>query len=322
MNWLVVGGAGYIGSHVARNLINAGQNVFILDNLISGYKVRLQEDLPFFLGDAKDSNLVREIVEKNGIEGVIHLAAHKQARESQRNPVKYWENNIQSCFGVINGIQNTSVNHFILSSSCSVYGSAGLVTENSTRNPISPYGRTKATSEDIVQDCCSFLGINWGILRYFNVVGCDNFDLAHDDSLECVVPVMARKIASNQDIEIFGKNFDTPDGTALRDYVDVRDLADAHVRIALEMQQNQRNYLVNVSSGIPISVLQIAKSLLEVSGSNSKISFLESKVSDPDRIWGHPSQILLDIGWDAKFSLSESVQAHWDSMKKSDNIHS
>ena len=320
MNWLVIGGAGYIGSHVAKSLINAGENVFILDNLTSGYKVRLGEGPRIFLGDARDANFVREIVELNEIEGVIHLAAHKQARESQRAPFKYWENNIQSCLSVLTGIRNTTVRKFILSSSCSVYGSAGLVTDESIRNPISPYGRSKVASEDMVRDCCSSFGINWSVLRYFNVIGCDDFNFAHDDSLECVVPVMARRIELKQNLEIFGQNFDTPDGTALRDYIDVRDLANAHLRIALNMRHTMENYLVNVSSGIPVSVLQIAQSLLKVSDSDSQIVFSDSKVGDPDRIWGNPSKMLLDLGWKANFSLSESTQSHWDSMKRSSNL--
>lgn len=317
MSWLVVGGAGYIGSHVVRSLGRAGEKVFILDNLSSGYKSRIEPGVDFFAGDARDSELVREIILQNQIDGVIHLAAYKQARESLNDPLKYWENNIESCLGVLTGIRNTTVKQFVLSSSCSVYGSAGFVTDESARNPISPYGRTKSSSEDMVRDCCNSFGINWGILRYFNVIGCDNFDFAHDDSLECVVPAMTRKIESKQDIEIYGNSFNTPDGTALRDYVDVRDLADAHTCIALKMKMGTGNYVINISTGIPISVLQIANSLLEVSCSDSRVIFTDSQVSDPDRIWGNPSQILLELGWRANFSLSESIQSHWDSTKRS-----
>jgi UDP-glucose 4-epimerase len=311
MRWLVTGGAGFIGAHVARSLRSHGNDVVILDNLSTGYQDRVEKDFDLVIGDCEDSALVSSIITKHNVEGVVHLAAHKQARESERLPFKYWTNNILACLGVLKGIENSKVKAFILSSSCSVYGSVEEVTDLHTKNPISPYGRTKATSEEIVIDFCNAAKINWGILRYFNVIGCGEFPNAFDDSLECIVPVITRKLLAGSRLEIFGNGFSTPDGTALRDYLDVRDLAEAHTYVAKELINGEDAILVNVATGKPTSVLEIATTMMGVAGINQDVQFSKPKVADPEKIWGNPSQRLVEMGWLPQFTIKDSLQAHW-----------
>jgi UDP-glucose 4-epimerase len=310
-NWLVIGGCGYIGSEVVRQLSNKVGSVSVLDDLSTGFTSRLIGDIKFIEGDASDPYLIHSLCENSEINGVIHCAGRREARESVKSPTKYWFENLSPSLGVIKGLVGTNVDHIIFSSSCSVYGSKKNVDETSDCSPVSPYGFTKLFSEKILIDSFAEQSKKLTILRYFNVVGASGDIHTIDTTKGAILPVFMRSALTNDDITIFGNDFDTPDGTAIRDYVDVRDLAQAHVLAVLNQYSDKSpQVILNVSSGLGVSNLEVASEVLTTTKSKSKIVFKPRDLGDPAEIWGNPSKNLLDWGWKPKFSLTNSIESH------------
>lgn len=308
--WLVTGGAGYIGSHVTRDLIQCGEQVVVVDNLSTGFRERLPKQIPFYNLDCRDKKSLMDVARTHKIEGVVHLAAFKHARESMSSPFQYWDNNVGAMLGALALIEEGIVKKFIFSSSCSVYGSSPKTTEFSPVNPESPYAYTKLVCERMLQDLARKSDTTFSILRYFNVIGCSDFDLAQDTSPHCLVPSVFEKLKNGEPIEIYGKEMSTPDGTPIRDYLDVRDLANAHTLISKTINRGME--FINVSSGIPVSVMKLVSTAISVTGvSESTINLLDQKAGDPPEIWGVTSKILVDLGWVPKWELFDSLKSHW-----------
>jgi UDP-glucose 4-epimerase len=315
-NWLIIGGCGYIGSEIVRQLINEGKKVTVLDDLSTGFRERISLEISFVHGDASDWQLVQRVCSENGIDGVINCAGKREARESVLKPTKYWYENLSPTLGLVRGLQGTNVSHVIFSSSCSVYGAQKQVTRESKCNPISPYGFTKLYSEQILKDTLGEQGRKLTLMRYFNVIGASGDKNTIDITKGAIIPVFVNRAINNQDIQIFGGNFNTLDGTAIRDYIDVRDLAAAHRLVAVSYEREAyESKVINVSSGKAISNLDIASEVLRITKSASKIVIQDSVKGDPEEIWGVPSQELLEWGWTSKFSHSESIQSHFDAVK-------
>ena len=314
--WLVTGGLGYIGAHIARAFIDEGHRVYIIDNLSTGKLERKPKEAIFIPGDVRNPNIVKEVCDQYEVNGIVHLAAFKHARESMLNPSKYWINNVGATLGLVEGIQNTKVSKVILSSSCSIYGNSPGVDENSSDNPQSPYAHTKKVSEEVLAQVLPCLGISFASLRFFNVVGCDSFPQAHDSSDECLVPVITNQLLAAAPFRIFGDSHPTEDGTCVRDYLDVRDLAQAHITVASRLADTSASVVINVSSGKATSVLQVLREFQTVIG--EKITYISAPANsaDPIAIWSHPSKILASWGWKPKFNLKNSISAHWDSATK------
>ncbi len=316
--WLFVGGAGYIGSHVLREFESAGADCFVFDNLITGIESRVPTSVPLVRGDASNSTQVVDACNEFEINGIVHLAAHMQARESVRNPVKFWENNLGATLGITKNLGRTKVNHVIFSSSCSIYGNVRAATTESPLQPLSPYAFTKVASEQVLTQACDENDVRLSILRYFNVIGCGEFNSSFDHSVETLLPASAKHILAGKSPKIFGGNFSTPDGTALRDYLDVRDLARVHRLIASSDGISKRQVL-NVSSGIPISVKTILGLLLNISGTHLEPEVVPAKLGDPAEVWATPSSELLEMGWSPEFSVEDSVRDFWNaSLAKGD----
>ena len=312
--WLLLGGAGYIGSHVLREFTNAGAACFVFDNLITGKLERLPSGVEFIHGEATNPDEIAKACNKFKITGVIHLAAFMQARESVHDPIKYWKNNVGVSLALASILGKTKVEHVIFSSSCSVYGNARSVTENSMLNPISPYAMTKVASEQILSQAAISNGIRLSILRYFNVIGCGNFSKSFDHGNETILPATGRRILAGESPTIFGADLPTPDGSALRDYLDVRDLAVAHLIVA-GSPRTQALMIFNVSSGRSTSVKEIVRKLLDISGSELVPIFVSAKIGDPSEIRAEESPRLKSLGWSSKFSLDESVKDFWDAFR-------
>lgn len=312
IRWLIIGGAGYIGAHVSRTFLKNNINIFILDNLSTGLKERIPKSIKIYNFDCSNSQKINEILNKHNIQGIVHLAAFKQARESKRKPLKYWENNISAMIGVINSIKNSPVKYFLFSSSCSIYGDSKEVTEESDIKPLSPYGRTKAICEMILDDCAKELKISCISLRYFNVIGNDNFDMAHDNSEECLVPSIYNCYMKNKLPEVFGTNFNTRDGSAMRDYLDVRDLSDVHYLAAnyLMNKNINLNLKLNVGTGKPNSVLEIIKELSNNLSIPNKINDVGRNSADPDAIWANTNKFKKLFDWEPKWTIQESIKSY------------
>jgi UDP-glucose 4-epimerase len=308
--WLITGGLGYIGSHVAREFIESGKKVVILDNLSTGLIDRLPTGIDFIESDVRDSRRVYEICKDFSISGIAHLASFKHARESKRNPTKYLANNIGATVGLVEGIVGTDVKKFIFSSSCSIYGDANDVNENSNNNPQSPYAESKLISESIFTQCLESIGVSYTALRYFNVIGCDGFPSSADQSDECLVPVITKKMRQGAPLEIYGTDLPTPDGTCLRDYLDVRDVAKAHTVIANSMLEVGFPKIFNLSSGVATSVLQVINAFEVVTEMKLPVIKAAKNPADPVAIWSQKSKRLEEMGWNPEYTLQDSIAAH------------
>ena len=317
-NWMIIGGAGYIGAHVARCFLNNDLDVIIVDNLVTGIKERIPEKVKFFKIDCKNFKELNNCILENKVDGIVHLAAFKQARESRRNPMKYWDNNLSSTLGIIKAIKNTKVKYLIFSSSCSVYGPCGEVKEESKLNPISPYGWTKYVSEEIIKNCAPQLNLSFVSLRYFNVIGNDNFPKAYDNSEECLVPKIYKAIINKELPKVFGTDFETSDGSALRDYVDVRDLSFIHLLSAkyLMESKNKLNTFFNVGSGKPVSVIEIIDSFSRLLSKKIMYEDVGRNSADPDKVWANNKKFFNIFGWQPKYSIDDSIQSFLDCSEK------
>ena len=313
MTWLVTGACGYIGSHVAHLFNDNGLKVFAIDNLQTGFRTRLPSDFLFFEGDCSDSISIKRICDEHNIIGVVHMAAKKMAGESVREPLSYWTANTNALLGILNGIKGTNVSSFVLSSSCSVYGSSNEVTELSPLSPLSPYGRTKYYSEQILLDVAQELSIKVMILRYFNVIGNSAKKDSVDRSPECLLPAVYDAIVNGSTPNIYGNKYDTFDGTCLRDYLDVRDLADAHYRSAQFLQNmSDSNYsgTFNVGIGQPRSVLEMVSLVCEAMDVPVKYVIKPPRKGDPAAVWSNAHAIGSLLDWKPIFSIEESVKSY------------
>ena len=317
MRVLLIGGAGYIGSHIAESLIVSGLRPVVLDNLSTGIRSRIGSESIFVEGDARNSHLVSQICLEYDINAIVHLAALKSARESVDRPYTYWRTNLDLLFGVLEGMRHSNVKKFILSSSCSIFGEYIQKEDVFSNSPQSPYARTKYSIELALEDISKELNFSFGILRYFNAVGCSNFHMACDIAQDSVLPSFFKSILEFNKVAIYGENLPTKDGTPVRDYIDVRDVAYAHVKALNSLDTfSTENLVWNVSTGIPRSVLEVADFVSKVHPRKFKIEFLDSRHGDPIEIWAKPSPSLISTGWLPRYVIEESIQSQYEVMKR------
>jgi UDP-glucose 4-epimerase len=315
-HWVVLGGAGYIGAHVVRELCMRGARVTVVDDLSTGIVERLPESCRLVVGDAGDAVLLTQVLSRE-IDGVAHFAAKKQARESIRRPTHYWLENLRPSIALLEAISATNVRKLLFSSSCAVYGSAGFVDEFTAIEPVSPYGWTKMVAEKMYSDAAAELGLAVMILRYFNVIGNGDFPHAHDMAQESLIPAVFRTIKSGAPPRIFGRHHDTKDGTCVRDYIDVRDLAEAHtLGVEALMEERIRGTMtLNLSSGRPSSVLDVVREVGRLAGQLEPV-FEPAKEGDPAKVWGVAGAAREVLGWVPRWRLADSVSSHDNSVRR------
>src|SRR3954469_13895395 len=232
MTWLITGGAGYVGSHVVAAMQQGGESVVVLDDLSTGDAARLP-GVPLIHGSVSDGELLERTLREHGVQGVVHIAGKKQVEESVRRPLFYYEENVEGLRTLLEAATVTGVQSFVFSSSAAVYGEpdVDLVREDFPCRPINPYGQTKLVGERMVADVAQATGLRYAHLRYFNVVGAARPELA-DRGATNLVPMVFRRLDDRQATVVFGDDFPTPDGTCVRDFVHVPDIATAHVAAA------------------------------------------------------------------------------------------
>lgn len=314
--WLAVGGAGYIGSHLVNYWQRNRVQVCVLDNLSTGSQERIPEGVPFVQGDAKDPDTVTSVIADFHVNGIVHFAAKKHARESMTQPLEYWRENIVTLLSVLHAATCTGIRHVILSSSCSVYGEVSRppVEASSPTAPVSPYGKSKLAAEEVLFDWAHATGAAVSALRYFNVIGNGDFLGAADNSTECLIPSVTRAIFDGKPPQIMGADFNTRDGTAERDYLDVRDLSYAHALVAQDLKRGKQavsaGKCLNVSRGQPASVKSIVEVIADETGWKGPISFTSRHPGDPESVWAAPSPELLQLGWFAGYAIPDSIRSH------------
>ena len=280
MTWLITGGAGYIGAHVVRALAAAGHATVAFDDLSTGKKSRLSADVPLVVGSILDRDLLASTIREYEIAGVVHLAAKKSVAESVENPELYERTNVLGTETVLAAAHAGGVRYFVNSSSAAVYGESGIarVAESDVAIPTSPYGATKLAAEGIV-DRYRALGMATCSLRYFNVAGSVAVEL-RDDSVANLFPIILRNIEAHERPKIFGNDYETPDGTCIRDYVHVRDIADAHLIAAKMLVKGELPAVMNIGTGTGSSVLEVVRTLLDLTGSSLEPEFVERRAGD------------------------------------------
>jgi UDP-glucose 4-epimerase len=315
MKILVTGGAGYIGSHVIRQLVAEGHEPVALDDLTNGIKDRLGET-PLVQLDLASPNATAELVKafkEHSIEGVIHLAARKAVGESVERPEFYYQQNINSVANLLLAMRESKVMNMVFSSSAATYGSpdVDLVNEDYLTRPINPYGETKLVGEWMMADAARAWGLKTVSLRYFNVAGAGFDDLA-DTSVANLIPIAFNAIKNNQPIQVFGTDWPTPDGSCVRDYIHVLDLADAHIAALDYLDQDVREHSVfNVGTGKGSSVLAVIDTIHKVIGRDFEVDLVDRRPGDPAFLSADVSRIEKTLGWKAKQSLEDIVSSHY-----------
>ncbi|CAG4991236.1 UDP-glucose 4-epimerase [Dyadobacter sp. CECT 9275] len=330
MKILVTGGAGFIGSHTVVELHSAGFEPVILDNLynsnrevLNGIKQITGKDFPFYELDCNDIEKVRALFEKEQFDGVIHFAAYKAVGESVEKPLKYYENNINSLMVLLRVMEEFKVNKFVFSSSCTVYGQPDSlpVTEDTPRKPAtSPYGNTKAIAEDIIRDHVhAGPGLRAISLRYFNPIG------AHETSLigelpngvpSNLVPFITQTAAGlRKSLTVFGSDYDTPDGTCIRDFIHVVDLAKAHLKALLLLKDvSDENFydVFNVGTGEGYTVLNLIRTFEEVNNLKLNYTIGPRREGDVEKIYAQSDKVNNVMKWRAEKTMAEALRDAWN----------
>jgi UDP-glucose 4-epimerase len=314
---LVTGGAGYIGSHVVRLLRDRDEQVVIIDDLITGSAARV-EGVPLVQLDLADStvgDVLDAIFRENDIHAVIHFAARKQVGESVQRPVWYFQQNLGSLQNVLAAMGRANVTSFVFSSSAAVYGmpSSSNLDEQTPTVPINPYGETKLVGEWLVANAVRSQSLRAASLRYFNVAGAGWPELGDTAALN-LVPMVFDKLDQGLAPVIFGDDYDTPDGTCIRDYVHVLDLAEAHLATLDFLRgRGPGHHIFNVGTGTGASVREMVRAILNVAGSEIVPAVRGRRPGDPSAVVADPRSIAKNVGWTASRGLSEIVASAWES---------
>jgi UDP-glucose 4-epimerase len=309
---LVTGGAGYIGSHTVRALRAADRNVVVLDSLELGDASSIV-DAPLVVGDITDRYLVAATCKKHGVTQVVHFAAYKSVGESMDHPAKYWRNNVSGTVELVESCLAAGVRDIVFSSSCSVYGTPGVVpvTETESIKPESVYAETKAMVERILRWYGTTSGLRSVSLRYFNAAGASFDGRIGEDwtySINLVPLVMKALLLGDRTLKVFGDDYNTPDGTCIRDYIHVNDLADAHVKALDYLAGGGESLAVNVGTGVGSSVLDVIKAVEKVSGESVPYEVVDRRPGDPVSTFAAPEFAQQTLGWTAQHDLDTIVK--------------
>jgi UDP-glucose 4-epimerase len=313
---MVTGGAGYIGSHVVAAMRAAGEPVIALDDLSSGDAARL-DGVPLVEGSTLDGALLARTLREHAVRGVVHLAAKKQVEESVRRPLLYYRENVEGLRVLLAAVTDAGVPSFVFSSSAAVYGApdVDVVREDTPCAPVNPYGRTKLIGEQMLAEVGTATGLQHISLRYFNVAGAANPVLA-DRGASNLVPMVFQQLSNRRAPRIFGDDYDTPDGTCIRDFVHVEDIASAHVAAARALADGGMPALIaNVGGGLGTSVREMVAVIREVSGTAGE-AWAEPVVEprrpgDPARVVASADRIRDVLGWQARYDVREMVASAW-----------
>jgi UDP-glucose 4-epimerase len=313
--WLVAGGAGYIGAHVVRSLQAGGIGAVVIDDLSTGDARRV--DVPFVHGDIGDLDLVTDTLRRHRITGVVHLAADKQVAESMLEPLTYYRRNVVNLLQLLTAMDRADVTKLVFSSSAAVYGmvESALVGEDHPARPINPYGETKLVGEWLIRDQARATGLRFAALRYFNVAGTASPELA-DHGRTNLIPMVFDALDRGDQPVIFGGQYPTPDGTCVRDFIHVQDLADAHVAAIAALDEPGAAHVFNVGCGRGYSVREVIEMVAEVSGRSIEPRLGAARPGDPAMVVADAAHINSTLGWRPRHDLREMVRSAWQAQPR------
>jgi len=312
---LVTGGAGYIGSHTVRALRTQGRDVVVLDSLETGHEAAVL-GAPLVVGDVADIDLIRRLVGEHDVDSIIHFAGYKNAGESMQNPTKYFRNNVVGTARLLDAIEGSSVRCFVFSGSCSVYGTPITlpVSEAAPLQPESPYGESKLMCEQMLRWHGECLGLQWMSLRYFNASGASADAVIGEDfsaTLNLVPLVMKAALGLRPPVQVFGTDFPTPDGTAIRDYIHVDDLADAHILALEHLEAGGESTSVNLGTGTGSSVREGIQATEREIGRPVPTEHVGRRPGDPSAVWAENRLAAELLGWKPRYGLDDIVASAW-----------
>lgn len=309
---LVTGGAGYIGSHAAKALSLAGYRVVVFDNLVAGHREAVKYG-ELVVGDVTDVAAVADALARHDVSAVMHFAAYLDVGESVREPIKYYRNNVVGALSVLEAMAARSVTQFVFSSTCATYGNPieMPIDENHPQRPINSYGETKLTVERALPHFARAHGIRSVALRYFNAAGADpDGDIGEDHAPEIhLIPRAIEAATGGRGLQIFGDDYPTPDGTCLRDYIHVTDLADAHVRALERLDTSSQPLAYNLGTGVPHSVRQVIDAVEQVTRRQVPWTLAQRRPGDPAALYAKADRARTELGWVPRFPDIQSIVA-------------
>ncbi len=317
MNVLVVGGAGYIGSHCVRQLLAAGHNPVVLDNLVFGHRAALNPGIRLYEANLGDEATVGKILKDEKIEVVMHFAAFAYVGESVSDPLKYYFNNVVATLHLLRAMLAAGVTKFIFSSTCATYGIPKQmpIVESSPQAPINPYGQTKLDVENALKSLAHARGLSFATFRYFNAAGAaedGSIGEAHDPETHLIPLAIDAATGRRPALQIFGTDYPTPDGTCLRDYVHVDDLSRAHIAVFPKLNEPGAALFYNLGTGRPTSVLEVIQAVEKVSGRKVPYTTAPRRAGDPPALYADSSKAVRELGWTVRFpGINEIVATAW-----------
>lgn len=318
MSILVLGGAGYIGSHTVDRLINQGYSVVVVDNLLTGHRGAVHPEAAFYEGDCRDQSFMREVFEKETIEGVVHFAASSLVGESVEKPLKYFNNNVVGMEMLLEVMEEFKVKHIVFSSTAATYGEPEVspISEDTPTNPKNPYGESKLMMEKMMHWCDNAYGMRYVALRYFNVAGAKSdasIGEDHDPETHLVPIILQVALGQREHLTIFGDDYNTPDGTCIRDYVQVEDLAMAHI-LALEyLKAGNDSNVFNLGSNNGYSVKEMLDAAREVTQKDIPAKIGPRRAGDPSTLVASSEKAKDVLGWQPEYTdIKDIIQTAWN----------
>jgi len=313
---LVVGGAGYIGSHAARALRRAGHDVIVLDNLSTGHEF-LAAGFELVKADVLDAEALARVLPR--VDAIMHFAAHAYVGESVTNPKKYFHNNVEGGLSLLNAALAAGVKRVIFSSTCAVYGEPAKVPieENTPRQPVNPYGVSKLFFEQALEAYDRAYGFRYASLRYFNAAGADEsgeIGELHEPETHLIPLALSAAAGAGPELQVFGTDYPTPDGTCVRDYIHVNDLASAHVKALEHLAAGNASFAVNLGTGTGASVQEVLAAAEAVTGKRVPRTYVPRRAGDPPALVANPAKAQGLLGWKATRGLQDSVATAWNWM--------
>jgi UDP-glucose 4-epimerase len=315
MTVLVTGGAGYIGSHMVHALVEAGERVVVVDDLSTGFSNFLPQDVPLFIGDAGDENLVEGVITQHRVESIIHFAGSVVVLDSMRDPLGYYRNNTMTTQSLLNAAVRAGVGRFIFSSTAAVYGNPDQVPlpEHAPTRPLSPYGSSKLMTEIMLHDVASAHGMNYVVLRYFNVAGADpqaRMGLATIGATHLLKIAVEAATGQRAKIDVFGTDYPTPDGSCIRDFIHVSDLAQAHRAALSYLRGGGHSMTLNCGYGRGYSVLETIEAVRRVSGRQFAVQYAPRRPGDIMTMVADTSRIRATLDWTPQYDDLDTIARH------------
>lgn len=317
MSILVVGGAGYIGSHTALELIRAGHNVVVADNLVTGYRKAVPSKARFYEGDLRDFDFLDNLFQKERIDAVIHFAAYSLVGESVTNPLKYYENNLYGTKVLLDAMVKNNVDKIVFSSTAATYGEPKNIPilESDCTCPTNPYGETKLAMEKMFKWTAKAHNLRYVSLRYFNACGADESGTigeAHNPESHLIPLILQVPNGKRETISIYGTDYDTPDGTCIRDYIHVTDLAQAHILAVKYLTDGGESDIFNLGNGVGYSVREVIETARKVTGHPIPSTETPRRAGDPARLVASSEKAKKILGWNPIHdSLEEIIESAW-----------